>query len=59
MIQDTKKMKKILKKEKINIDVKDISLIDEDGGTVEITLLGLHKFTAKTFYRQNVQLVQS
>ena len=52
-------MKKILKKEKINIDVKDISLIDEDGGTVEITLLGLHKFTAKTFYRQKFQLVQS
>ena len=34
-------MKKILKKEKINLDVKDSSNLDDEGNVVEITLLGM------------------
>lgn len=40
MVQDIKKMKKIVKKEKINLDVKDKSLLDDDGNPMENTLLG-------------------
>lgn len=33
-------MKKIIKKEKIDIDIKDPSCVDDEGRTAEITLLG-------------------
>lgn len=38
--QDTKKMKKILKKESLNLDTKDGSAVDDEGKQGEITLLG-------------------
>jgi len=40
LVQDTKKVKKILKKEKINLDMKDNSVIDDEGYQVQLTLLG-------------------
>ena len=33
-------MKKILKKEKLDLETRDKSLIDDDGNPMELTLLG-------------------